>query len=130
MCRSALRQAVPGAFALLDQHMPGNIHIHPLGEVATQSGGGVGDCGGGPLRVILGGAAPTAAIALKLLLLILPLLHALMWAVRALPSRKRPGGRKRVRIDFVCLLLNTYLTGDSLRESTVADAPATPRRAR
>ena len=79
---SWLRSSAPDVFAVVDAKMPDNIHISPLGEVATQGGGGVGDCGGGPLRVILGDHATAAALVLKFVALVLPLLHAMMWIAR------------------------------------------------
>jgi hypothetical protein len=91
----------------IDQALPGNLRLATLEEVATQSGGGVGDCGGGPLRVIFGTAAPMVAMALKLTLLLLPALHASMWVIRTLPSRKT--GKRSCTVARTCMALVTGL---------------------
>lgn len=65
--------------------------LHDLGvklesaeEVVTYSGGGIGDCGGGPFRMLFGDDfAGYAAFALKAWLMAMPLLATLQWGHRA-----------------------------------------------
>merc|ERR1719161_2402900 len=57
-------------------------------ESVAYSGGGVGDCGGGPFRMLFGDGevAVWAARAVKALLMILPALASLQWLQRAMRS--------------------------------------------
>lgn len=68
-----------------------DARLHDLGvklesaeEVVTYSGYGIGDCGGGPFRMLFGDDyARYAAFALKAWLMAMPLLATLQWAHRA-----------------------------------------------
>lgn len=81
---AGFKTGFPGVWEQAAAAMPANLRLATLDIVATQSGGGVGDCGGGPLRVIFGDHAQLAAMGLKTVCLVLPTLHASMWLVRAL----------------------------------------------
>ena len=80
---SAARAAFPDLLDQVAAAIPANLRLATLSVVATQSGDGVGDCGGGPLRVIFGTYAKWAGLALKAICLVLPTLHAFMWLIRA-----------------------------------------------
>ena len=62
--------------------------------MAAQSGGGIGDCGGGPFRMLFGDYASSAALCVRLALLVLPLLHATMWTTRFLRYAPQVSHRK------------------------------------
>lgn len=64
-------------------------------EVVAYSGGGIGDCGGGPFRMLFGDGpqARWAAVALKVWLLLLPLLSTLQWLHRTIHAGKMLGKR-------------------------------------
>jgi len=87
-----------------------NLEMVGLDQVAARAGGGVGACGGGPLRAWLGGwgvpALPQlAALACKGALLLLPCLAAAQWGLRAAKAWQRlrregarQGGGRRIKI--------------------------------
>ena len=87
-----------------------NLEFVGLDHVAARAGGGVGACGGGPLRAWLGGwglpALPQlAALACKGALLLLPCLAAAQWGLRAAKAAQRlrreaarQGGGRRIKI--------------------------------
>uniref|UniRef100_A0A7S1S932 Uncharacterized protein n=1 Tax=Alexandrium catenella TaxID=2925 RepID=A0A7S1S932_ALECA len=63
-------------------------------DVVAYSGGGIGDCGGGPLRMLFGeGQARWAAVALKAWLMLLPALAAMQWLQRTLHAGRNMGKR-------------------------------------
>lgn len=66
-------------------------------EVVAYSGDGIGDCGGGPFRMLFGdGPASTwAARILKVWLMIMPLCASLQWLLRTIHAGKMLGKRKK-----------------------------------
>eukprot|EP00929_Paragymnodinium_shiwhaense_P053733 TRINITY_DN26913_c0_g1_i1.p1 TRINITY_DN26913_c0_g1~~TRINITY_DN26913_c0_g1_i1.p1 ORF type:complete len:714 (+),score=207.01 TRINITY_DN26913_c0_g1_i1:132-2273(+) len=61
-------------------------------EVAVYSGGGIGDCGGGPFRMLFGEEmAGYCAMALKAWLMIMPVLSTIQWAQRSLKAGRMMG---------------------------------------
>lgn len=85
----------------------GNTGLHNLGvaidsseESVAYSGGGIGDCGGGPFRMLLGEgeAAVWASRAFKAFLIILPALSALQWVQRSWRSFSLLGDKKRRKV--------------------------------
>ena len=78
-----LATQIPGVDQITEM-LPANIAFGSLDDVAAQSGGGIGDCGGGPFRMLFGDYASSAALCVRLALLVLPLLHATMWTTRFL----------------------------------------------
>mmetsp|Transcript_85438 Transcript_85438/g.242217 ORF Transcript_85438/g.242217 Transcript_85438/m.242217 type:complete len:670 (+) Transcript_85438:105-2114(+) len=63
-------------------------------EVVAYSGNGIGDCGGGPFRMLFGEAtARWAALALKAWLLLIPLLATLQWLQRTIHAGRNLGKR-------------------------------------
>mmetsp|Transcript_27625 Transcript_27625/g.82387 ORF Transcript_27625/g.82387 Transcript_27625/m.82387 type:complete len:682 (+) Transcript_27625:122-2167(+) len=82
-------------------------------EVVAYSGGGIGDCGGGPFRMLFGDGNPArwAALALKVWLMLLPALSALQWLQRSVHAGRNLGKRfktmrfcQRVLLCFLGLL--------------------------
>lgn len=71
------------------------ISLDAAEEVVAYSGDGIGDCGGGPFRMLLGDGpqARWAAVALKVWLLLLPLLSTLQWLQRTIHAGKMLGKR-------------------------------------
>jgi len=79
---AAIISSLPGVKEL-SAMMPESIQFSTLDEVAAQSGGGVGDCGGGPFIMLFGrDYATPVSLCLRLALLVLPVLHATMWSTR------------------------------------------------
>lgn len=101
--------------------------LHDLGvklesaeEVVAYSGHGIGDCGGGPFRMLFGdgSGAHYAALTLKAWLMMMPLLATLQWANRSYQAGKMLGKKwkfsRLTRIGqraFLCTLgiLQCYL---------------------
>lgn len=78
--------------------------LHNLGiqlvsseEVVAYSGDGIGDCGGGPFRMLFGdGATATwAARILKAWLMVMPLLASLQWLLSTVRAGKMLGKRRK-----------------------------------
>lgn len=66
-------------------------------EVVAYSGDGIGDCGGGPFRMLFGdGAGATwAARIVKVWLMAMPLLGTCMWILRTIQAGKMLGKRRK-----------------------------------
>jgi hypothetical protein len=73
------------------------VKLESAEEVVTYSGGSIGDCGGGPFRMLFGDGAGAAyaALALKAWLMVMPLLATLQWANRAYQASKLFGRKRR-----------------------------------
>lgn len=93
------------------------IAIDATEEVVAYSGDGIGDCGGGPFRMMLGDGpeARWAALLLKAWLMLLPLLSTLQWGQRALHAGRMLGKRWKLTrfvqrvILFLLGLVQVYL---------------------
>lgn len=66
-------------------------------EVVAYSGDGIGDCGGGPFRMLFGDAlqAAWAARALKVFIMVLPLMATGQWLLRTIQAGKMLGRRRK-----------------------------------
>lgn len=66
-------------------------------EVVAYSGGGIGDCGGGPFRMLFGDGPGSewAALILKVWLMLLPALSAAQWLQRTMQAGKMLGRRNK-----------------------------------
>lgn len=71
------------------------VQLDAADEVVAYSGGGIGDCGGGPFRMLLGDGpqARWASVALKVWLMVIPLLSAVMWLQRTVQASRMLGKR-------------------------------------
>jgi len=97
-----------------------NVVLDAAEEVVTYSGDGIGDCGGGPFRMLFGDGpqARWAAFFLKAWLMLMPLLATLHWLQRTLHAGKNLGKKwKMLRfvqrlILFVLGLIQCCLLGN------------------
>jgi len=86
-------------------------------EVVAYSGDGIGDCGGGPFRMMLGDGAQSlwASRILKVLLMVMPLMATCQWLLRTVHAGKMLGKRRKTTrfvqrlILFVLGLLQCFL---------------------
>ena len=78
--------------------LPATVVFSTLDEVATSAGGGVGDCGGGPFRMLAGEYATPVSMVVKAFLLLLPTLHAAQWCLRVYRELSRNRGKKTKKI--------------------------------
>eukprot|EP00930_Biecheleria_cincta_P007053 TRINITY_DN108196_c0_g1_i1.p1 TRINITY_DN108196_c0_g1~~TRINITY_DN108196_c0_g1_i1.p1 ORF type:complete len:684 (-),score=127.37 TRINITY_DN108196_c0_g1_i1:20-2038(-) len=71
------------------------VSLDAAEEVVASSGGGIGDCGGGPFRMLFGDGpmAGFAATALKVWLLLIPTMSAAQWFMRTVQAGKMLGKR-------------------------------------
>mmetsp|Transcript_78995 Transcript_78995/g.189698 ORF Transcript_78995/g.189698 Transcript_78995/m.189698 type:complete len:681 (-) Transcript_78995:65-2107(-) len=71
------------------------ISLDAAEEVVAYSGGGIGDCGGGPFRMLIGDEtlASIAATTLKAWLLLLPALSTAQWFQRTIQAQRMLGRR-------------------------------------
>eukprot|EP00429_Kryptoperidinium_foliaceum_P011624 CAMPEP_0176039002 /NCGR_PEP_ID=MMETSP0120_2-20121206/19332_1 /TAXON_ID=160619 /ORGANISM="Kryptoperidinium foliaceum, Strain CCMP 1326" /LENGTH=705 /DNA_ID=CAMNT_0017372397 /DNA_START=106 /DNA_END=2223 /DNA_ORIENTATION=+ len=71
------------------------ISLDAADEVVAYSGQGIGDCGGGPFRMLFGDVsqAQIAAIVLKAWLMLIPLTSSLQWVQRAINAGRLLGKR-------------------------------------
>lgn len=76
------------------------VQFQTNAEVSSWAGAGVGDCGGGPLRMFFSQSAEVADVCLRSFLIVLPALHALQWSFRV--YRAMVSGRRRRRWLRVC----------------------------
>ena len=95
----AMRVLLHNAFGSSAPHINALIKhfrvvIDPAEESLTSSGGGVGDCGGGPFRIV-SAAEFTLAVSLvfKVFLLVLPVLYTLQWGYRLWHLRQQQKDR-------------------------------------
>ena len=98
----ALRMFVHDHFAdasgaLLDRMTNGlPVQFVALEDVITRGGGGVGDCGGGPFRMLFGEEwSGFVVLGLRLFLLAIPLTALLQWTRRTISAAKKIGSRKQ-----------------------------------
>eukprot|EP00750_Incisomonas_marina_P016609 INCI19216.2.p1 GENE.INCI19216.2~~INCI19216.2.p1 ORF type:complete len:755 (-),score=116.87 INCI19216.2:1128-3392(-) len=76
------------------------VQFQTNAEVSSWAGAGVGDCGGGPLRMFFSQSAEIVDVCLRSFLIVLPALHALQWSFRV--YRAMVSGRRRRRWLRVC----------------------------
>jgi len=71
------------------------VSLDAAEEVVAYSGDGIGDCGGGPFRMLFGDGpqARFAALALKVWLMLIPLLAAMQWFQRTVHAARMLGKR-------------------------------------
>mmetsp|Transcript_59950 Transcript_59950/g.126921 ORF Transcript_59950/g.126921 Transcript_59950/m.126921 type:complete len:680 (+) Transcript_59950:148-2187(+) len=71
------------------------IALDSAEEVVAYAGGGIGDCGGGPFRMLYGDGqmSQVAAMVLKTWLLLLPLLATMQWGHRTWQAARNLGKR-------------------------------------
>jgi len=87
-------QAAESSTALLDAATEGlPVQFVYLDDVVTRGGGGVGDCGGGPFRMLFGEWALFVVEGMRLLLLAIPLTAMLQWLRRSEKELKKRGTR-------------------------------------
>mmetsp|Transcript_41358 Transcript_41358/g.95818 ORF Transcript_41358/g.95818 Transcript_41358/m.95818 type:complete len:676 (-) Transcript_41358:199-2226(-) len=86
------------------------ITLDAAEEVVAYSGGGIGDCGGGPFRMLFGDGpqARWAAFSLKVWLMLLPILSSLQWMQRSIHAGRNLGKRFKMtrfvqRVTLCCL---------------------------
>jgi len=73
-----------------------NIQIDSAEEVVAFSGGGIGDCAGGPFRMLFGeDFAFSAAMVMKVWLMLVPLLAMMQWFQRTYHAGKMLGRRNK-----------------------------------
>ena len=72
------------------------VQFQPSSEVSSWAGGGVGDCGGGPLQMFFSQGASVVDIVLRGFLLVMPVLHAAEWGITA--YRSMTSGKRRGRV--------------------------------
>merc|ERR1711963_1179659 len=74
-------------------------------EVVAYSGGGIGDCAGGPFRMMFGDGpqAVWSARVLKVWLSLIPLIATMQWLHRAYRISKHGKAEKRKRNTIRCL---------------------------
>lgn len=85
-----------GASSWLEGQMTSfGLSLDSAEETTTYSGGGIGDCGGGPFRMLFGEGpqAEAAAIVLKVWLMLLPLLATMQWGQRTYQAARLLGKR-------------------------------------
>lgn len=86
--------AAEASTALLDAATVGfPIQFVALDDVVMRGGGGVGDCGGGPFRMLFGEWAFLVVECLRLFLLAIPLTAALQWLRRSVHELQKRGTR-------------------------------------
>jgi hypothetical protein len=75
------------------------VQLDAAEEVVAYSGGGIGDCAGGPFRMLFGDGhgAQIAAFVLKVWLMILPLLATMHWLHRTFMASRNVGKRYKFR---------------------------------
>eukprot|EP00928_Gymnodinium_smaydae_P014665 TRINITY_DN153_c0_g1_i1.p1 TRINITY_DN153_c0_g1~~TRINITY_DN153_c0_g1_i1.p1 ORF type:complete len:687 (+),score=179.97 TRINITY_DN153_c0_g1_i1:82-2142(+) len=86
------------------------VQIDAADEVVAYSGGGIGDCGGGPFRMLFGDGemARWAAFGLKCWLMLLPLLATAHWFQRTVNAGRMLGKRWKT-LRFVQRLVLFFL---------------------
>jgi hypothetical protein len=94
----AISDAAGGVWEALFPADDMRVQFQPASEVSSWAGGGVGDCGGGPLRMLLSDLAPVADVLVRAFLIVLPVLHTAQWAAvlhRSLFGASRLSVRRR-----------------------------------
>eukprot|EP00941_MAST-03F_sp_MAST-3F-sp1_P003332 g3332.t1 len=79
----------------------GKIQFSTMEEVALRAGNGIGDCAGGPMRMLFGNYAGLFSFLLKGFLLILPVMFTCQWALKLKQACRAP--KKHFSIYVICV---------------------------